>query len=130
MNAYPLAAGVTLLILLLLFATGVNVGRARGLYGIRAPATSGHEMFDRAFRIQMNTQETTVVTLPALWLCAMYASEKWACLLGLAWLLTRIWYAFAYQKDPAKRGPAFGLSFLVFAALWLGAAWGVARSLI
>lgn len=129
MNAYPYASAVTLLVLLLLFATGANVGRARGRYGIKAPATSGHEMFDRAFRIQMNTLENAVMLLPALWLCAIYAGDRWAGLIGLIWLLLRVWYALAYQQDPAKRGPAFGLSFLAFAALWLGAAWGLARSL-
>ena len=118
-----------LLVLLLLFATAANVGRARARYGIKAPATSGHEMFDRAFRIQMNTLENTVQMLPALWLCAVYASDRWAGLIGLFWLLARVWYALAYQKDPAKRGAAFGLSFLAFAALWLGAAWGVAHVL-
>ena len=127
MNIYPYAAAVTLLVLLLLFATAASVGRARGRYGVKAPATSGHEMFDRAFRIQMNTLENTVQMLPALWLCAIYANDRLAGLLGLVWLLLRIWYALAYQRDPAKRGAAFGLSSLAFAALWLGAAWGLAR---
>ena len=129
MTAYPYAAAVTLLVLLLLFATGANVGRARGLYGVKAPATSGHELFDRAFRIQMNTLENVVLLLPALWLCAVYASDRWAGLIGLAWVLLRVWYALAYQQDPARRGAAFGLSFLAFAALWLGAAGGLARGL-
>jgi len=129
MNAYPLAAAVTLLVLLLLVATGINVGRARGRYGIKAPATTGHDMFDRAFRIQMNTLENTVVTLPAFWLCAIYASERGAALVGLVWLVSRVWYALAYQNDPPKRHNAFGLSFLAFAVLWLGAAWGVIRGL-
>jgi len=129
MNAYPIAAAVTLLALLLLVATGINVGRARGRYGIQAPATTGHEMFDRAFRIQMNTLEATVAALPAFWLCAIYASERWAALVGLVWLASRVWYALAYQADPAKRHKPFGLSFLASAVLWLGAAWGVVRSL-
>ncbi|HUW39304.1 MAG TPA: MAPEG family protein [Rhodocyclaceae bacterium] len=129
MNLYPYTAAVTLLVLLLLFATAANVGRARGRYGVKAPATSGHEMFDRAFRIQMNTLENAVQMLPALWLCAVYSGDRLAGLLGLVWLLVRVWYALAYQQDPAKRGAAFGLSFLAFAALWLGAAWGLAHSL-
>lgn len=130
MNTFPFAGAVTLLTLLLLFATGANVGRARGRYGIKAPATSGHEMFDRAFRIQMNTLENTVLVLPALWLCAIYVGDRWAGVIGLAWLLARLWYALAYQKDPAKRGPAFGLSFAAFAALWIGTACGLVRASI
>ncbi len=130
MNAYPYAASITLLVLLLLFATAAMVGRARVRYGVKAPASSGHELFERAFRIQMNTLENAVQMLPALWLCAIYGGDRWAGLIGLVWLLARVWYAAAYQKDPARRGPAFGLSFLAFAALWLGAACGVARVLL
>lgn len=130
MSAYPYTSAVTLLALLLLFVTAANVGRARGLYGIKAPATSGHEMFDRAFRVQMNTLETAVMTLPALWLFAAYASDRWAGVLGLIWVLSRIWYALAYQKNPPTRSAAFSVSFLAFVALWLGAAWGVARGLL
>ena len=40
--------------------------------------------------------------------------------LGAVWLVSRVWYAMAYQQDAAKRGPAFGLSMLVFAVLTLG----------
>lgn len=130
MTAYPFAAAVTLLVLALLFATAANVGRARGLYGIKAPATSGHEMFDRAFRVQMNTLEAAVVMLPALWLFAAYAADRWAGVIGLVWVASRVWYALAYLKDPTSRGPAFGISFLAFVALWLGAAWAVARGLL
>lgn len=118
---------VTALAVLQFMVFGFKVGAARGRYGVKAPATSGHEMFDRAFRIQMNTLENTVQMLPALWLCAIYANDRLAGLLGLVWLLLRIWYALAYQRDPARRGAAFGLSSLAFAALWLGAAWGLAR---
>ena len=45
-----------------------DVGRARGRYGIRAPATSGNEQFERVYRVQMNTLENAIVFLPALWL--------------------------------------------------------------
>ena len=34
---------------------GVQVGRARGRYGVKAPAVSGHEGFERIYRVQMNT---------------------------------------------------------------------------
>ena len=65
-TALPYTALVTLLICLLLFGTAANVGRARGLYGIKAPAVTGHEMFERAYRIQMNTLENAVLVLPTL----------------------------------------------------------------
>jgi glutathione S-transferase len=130
LNHLPLTALVTLLICLLLFAAGINVGRARGLYGIKAPAVTGHEMFERAYRIQMNTLENAVLVLPALWLYASFIGDRGAAAMGGVWLLARIWYAIAYQKDPAKRGPAFGLSVLAFAGLAVGAFWGVLRILV
>jgi len=40
-------------------------------------------------------------------------------------LVGRIWYAFAYQTNPAKRGYGFLISILVIAGLWLGAAYGI-----
>lgn len=127
MTSLPLTSLVTLFVLLLMVGTAMNVGRARGLYGIKAPATTGNELFERAFRVQMNTMESAVVMLPALWLYAGLIDDRGAGLMGLIWLVARVWYALAYLKEPAKRGGGFGLSFLAFAGLWLGALWGVAR---
>jgi len=130
MTAYPLTSLITLLVLALMFLTAANVGRARGRYGIKAPAVSGHEIFERALRIQMNTLENAMLMLPALWLYAGLIGERGAAAMGGVWLLARIWYAIAYQRDPARRGGGFGLSMLAFAGLWLGAAWGVVRLLV
>lgn len=130
MTALPLTSLVTLLVILLLFVTGLNVGRARGRYGIKAPAVTGHEMFDRAFRIQMNTLEQAVLMLPALWLYAGFIGDKGAGIMGMVWIVARIWYAIAYQQDPAKREGGFIVGFLAFAGLWLGAVWGVARTMM
>ncbi len=129
MIALPLTSLITLLILLLMFATGLNVGRARGRYGIKAPAVTGHVMFERAYRIQMNTLENAALLLPALWLYAGFIGDRGAAAMGLVWIVARIWYAIAYQGDPAKRSGGFALSVLTFAGLWLGAIWGVARVL-
>jgi glutathione S-transferase len=130
MTALPLTSLITLFVVLLMFATALNVGRARGLYGIKAPAVTGHEMFDRAFRVQMNTLESAAVMLPALWLYAGFIGDRGAGMMGVVWLVARIWYAIAYQRDPKTRGAAFGIAFLVFVGLWLGAFWGVLRVLL
>lgn len=129
MASLPYTALITLFALVLLFGTAVNVGRCRGKYGIKAPATSGHEMFDRAFRVQMNTLETAVITLPALWLCAAFYDDKRAALLGLVWVLARVWYAIGYMADPAKREGGFAVSMLAFVGLWSGALWAVTAAL-
>ena len=130
MTTFPLTALVTLLISLLMLATGVNVGRARVRYGIKAPSVSGHEMFERAYRIQMNTLENAAMMLPALWVNAGFISDRGAAALGAVWLASRIWYALAYQKEPAKRGPAFGVSMAAFTLLWLVAIFGIGRLLV
>jgi glutathione S-transferase len=130
MTAFPLTSLITLLVLALMFLAAANVGRARVRYGIKAPAVSGHELFERALRIQMNTLENAVLMLPALWLYAGLIGERGAAALGGVWLLARIWYAIAYQRDPKRRGGGFALAMLAFAGLWLGAAWGAVRLLV
>lgn len=125
-----LPALVTLLTVLLLFGTMYVVGRARTRHGIKAPATSGDPAFERAYRVQMNTLESTVMFLPVLWLAASYGFSGWAGIAGLVWLVGRVWYALAYLKDPAKRGPGFGVAMLAWFALLLMAAVGVVRAMM
>ena len=127
LTALPLTSFVTLAVLILMVATGINVGRARTRYGVKAPAVTGHEMFERAFRIQMNTLENAAIMLPAVWLYAGFIGDRGAGVMGAVWVIARIWYAAAYQKDPAKRGGGYGLSVAAFAGLWLGALWGVVQ---
>ncbi|TAL97596.1 MAG: MAPEG family protein [Rhodanobacter sp.] len=124
-----LPALVTLLTMLLLFGTSWVVGSARSKYQIKAPATSGHPAFERAYRVQMNTLEQTVLFLPTLWLAASYGFSGWAGIAGLVWLVGRVWYALAYLKDPAKRGPGFGVATLGWFALLIMAGIGVVRAL-
>ena len=130
MTSYPLASAVTLFVVLLMVVAAINVARARARYGIKAPAVTGHEMFDRAFRIQMNTLENAVQLLPALWLYAAFIDDQGAGVMGVIWIAARVWYAVAYQSDPAKRSGGFGISFLAVVGLWLGALWGIARVLL
>jgi glutathione S-transferase len=125
-----LPALVTLFTVLLMFGTTWIVGRARSRYGIKAPATSGDPAFDRAYRVQMNTLEQTVMFLPLLWLAANYGFTGWAGIAGLVWLVGRIWYAVAYLEDPSKRGPGFGISMLGQLALLIMAIAGVARAMM
>ena len=127
MTSLPLTSLVTLFVVLLMFLAAVNVGRARARYGIKAPAVTGHEMFERAFRIQMNTLENVVLMLPVLWLYAGLIDDRGAAAMGVIWLLGRAWYGVAYQSDPARRSGGFALSMLAFAGLGLGSLWGVIR---
>lgn len=121
---------VTLATCLLLFGCAWYVGMCRGKYGIKAPAISGHPQFDIAYRVQMNTIESTVAFLPALWVAALYYSVTWATSLGAAWVLARVWFALAYARNPASRGPAFALSMGAWGLLLGIGAWGVLSALL
>ena len=118
---------VTLLTVLLLLAVTSMTGFARGKYGIKAPATSGHPVFERAYRVQMNTLEHAVMFLPALWLAARWGNPTWAGILGLVWIIGRVWYVPVYMRDPAARETPFGLAGLALILLIMLAIWGVVR---
>jgi glutathione S-transferase len=120
---------ITWLTLALLVGVAINVGRARGRYGIAAPATTGHPEFERYYRVQMNTTESALAFLPALWLAAWYWSPTQAAACGAVWLAGRVWYALAYVRDPARRSGGFGLSMLALSVLLVGAAIGWVRSI-
>ena len=120
---------VTLLLIIQYLTFTMLVGAARSKSGIKAPAITGDEQFERAYRVQMNTLEQLVLTLPALWLSGLYFNSMVAALLGLAFFLGRVLYRAGYVKDPAKRGPGFGIGFLASIGLVLTAAWGVITAL-
>ncbi len=121
MPAYNVVVVVTLLALLLYFGMGLRVAAARGKYGVVAPAVTGAPEFERAYRIQMNTLEWLPLFLPSLWLFAAYWNQFLAAALGLVWILGRLLYMTSYTKDPAKRGPGFGIQALATLVLLLGA---------
>lgn len=125
-----LPALVVLLAVLLQFGTMFAVGRARGKYGIKAPATSGHPAFERAYRVQMNTLEAVLLFLPTLWLAVHYGYAGWAGVAGLVWIVGRAWYALAYLGDAARRGGGFALGMLAWAAVLLMAVAGTGRALL
>ena len=121
---------VTLLIGLFYFYTAFRVGNLRGKHGIKAPATSGHPQFDRAYRVQLNTLEQMGIFLPFLWVSAFYPIPwAWlAPLIGFIWLLGRIVYLRGYMTDPDKRligAMTGGLTSLV---MFIIAAAGVVRA--
>src|ERR1700733_6007191 len=105
---------------------GFAVGKAREIYGVKAPATSGNEMFERYFRVQMNTLEQLVVFVPGIVLFPLYVEPRIAAGLGLVFVIGRAWYFRQYVRDPGKRSVAFGLSFLPVVILLVGGLIGAA----
>lgn len=119
---YP--AAVTVLTLLFYFVVTANSGRNRARHHIAAPAVTGHEEYERAYRVQINTLEHMAFFLPSMWLFAWSVSAAWAALIGLVWIAGRILYAIAYYRDPTKRAPGMMITFLAQTALFIGAAIG------
>jgi glutathione S-transferase len=127
---FPLTALATLLALGVYFYAGLAVGRARGKYGVKAPAVTGDPAFERVFRAQQNTLEWLPLFLPALWLFASAWGDKWAALVGILWALARLAYVITYSAAANKRGGAFMAQFILFAIAWLGALVGVMKALV
>ena len=127
---FHLTALVTCLAVLFYFLTSVQVAKARGTFGIKAPAISGNPDFERVFRVQMNTLEWMPIFLPALWLFAIYISDAIAAALGVVWIVGRILYLTGYSKAANKRGTGFGIQFVAAMLLWLGAVGAIAWRLV
>ena len=78
---------VTALALLQFVYFGIQVGRARERFGVKAPAITGNDQFERSFRVQQNTLESIVVFLPSLYLFSRYFNPLWAAGLGVVYLI-------------------------------------------
>lgn len=116
----PYVLIVTVVALLQFIWFGWQVGAARSKYNIPAPAVSGNEIFERVFRVHMNTLEQLVVFLPALWIFAFFVSPIWAAALGVVFIVGRAIYARSYVKDPKGRSLGFLLSILPATSLLIG----------
>ena len=112
---------VAVIAVLQLIFFSVLVGSARGKYGVSAPAVVGHELFERAYRVQMNTLEVLVAFLPALFLAAKYWPQPAIAGIGAIYVLGRSIYWRAYMGAPKSRGLGFGLSVLPVLVLLLAA---------
>lgn len=121
---------VTALALLQYFWLGYFVSAARVRHDIKAPATSGHPEFDRAFRVHMNTLEQLMVLLPALWLFGWYVHALIGALIGLLFIAGRFIYQAGYMKDPASRRPGSMVSGVAMVVLLVGGLIGAAVSWI
>jgi hypothetical protein len=122
----PYVALVTLLALTQYFWFSFRVMTARGKYGVAAPAVTGNEIFERHFRVHMNTQEQLILLLPSLWIFARFISPIWAAVLGLIYVIGRAIYAFSYVRDPKKRELGFIISITPVAVMMAGIAiWAI-----
>ena len=106
------------------------VGRARVRYNVPAPAMSGHPVFERYFRVQMNTLEQLVIFTPALFMFAYLLNAYLAALLGALFIVGRALYFYGYVQDPKRRHIGFLLSVIPNFILLGGAIFGAVRAML
>ncbi len=102
------------------FLFGLAVARARQRYQVRAPATTGHEVFERTFRAQMNTLEQLVIFLPSIVLFAYYINAAWAAALGALFVIGRALFFRGYVKAADARHVGFSLGAVATLVLLRG----------
>lgn len=107
---------------------GFAVAQARGRYNVVAPATTGNEVFERYFRVQMNTLEQLLIFIPSIAIFAHYFSPLLAAAAGAVFLVGRLIYFVTYVKDPKKREAGFILTALPNSFLVVGALVGAVRA--
>jgi uncharacterized MAPEG superfamily protein len=112
---YP-AAGTMAAVMVYIYHSS-QVGGARDTYKIKAPATTGHPVFERVFRTQQNTLEQLAAFVPTLWVFALAVSPKGAWYGSLFWCATRIIYGQQYYHDAKYRGVASAMTVLTLLAL-------------
>ena len=105
-----------------------QVGAARGKAVIQPPAMTGDENFERVLRVQLNTLEQLIITLPAMWICANYFRADVAAILGAIFFIGRLIYRNSYIKDPSTRIAGMLVGFFANISLVLVAIWGVISS--
>ena len=120
---------VTMLALFEFIGFANAVGNARVRYGVKAPATTGNEQFERYFRVQQNTLEQLLLFLPSLWIAAAYWNPLLVAAVGAVFLLGRLLYFRGYVREPRQRHVGFVLSIVPSAVLALAATFGIVRAL-
>jgi glutathione S-transferase len=127
MTEFSLTAFTTLAAIALYFYMGLRVGMARSKFDVPAPATTGHPVFERMFRVQMNTLEWMPIFLPVIWLCALYQSDLFAATIGLVWIGGRIAFMTGYTADAKKRSLGFLIQFVAVIVLFIGTIFGAVQ---
>lgn len=128
--AHDLVVLVALLSLLLVLYMSIRVGQGRYKYDIKAPATTGNPDFERLYRVHYNTLEQLPVYLVSLWVFSTYVMALAAAILGAVWIVGRVIFMVGYAQAAEKRSLGYAISGIATIILFLGALFGVVRSLV
>ena len=124
----PIIELIAIIAVLQYLMFGYLVGAQRRVSGLKAPQMTGHDGFERMYRVQSNTMECLVAFLPLLLLAANNASVFLVIPLGVCYLVGRTLYWRAYTADPATRGLGFMLTLFPILGLAVLAAIGTILS--
>jgi glutathione S-transferase len=119
---------VATLSLLQFLTFGALTGNARKTSGLKAPAMTGHDGFERMYRVQMNTLEVLIAFLPSLFIAAKYWPPAIVSLIGAVYLIGRMLYWRAYINPKSSRTLGFFLSLIPTLVLCLMALTGIILS--
>lgn len=126
----PFIEIIALLTVLQYLSFGYLAGAQRNVSGLKAPAMTGHDGFERMYRVQMNTLELMVAFLPVLFLAGKYWPALLIAPIGAVYLVGRTIYWRAYVSNPASRTLGFMLSYLPIVVLLVLAVIGSIIALI
>ncbi|XP_072256688.1 leukotriene C4 synthase-like [Pyxicephalus adspersus] len=76
---------------------------ARRKYKISPPNTSGHPVFERVFRAQLNCSEYFPIFLSVLWVAGIFFHQGIAAICGLCYLYARYEYFHGYTASAQRR---------------------------
>lgn len=106
------------------------VGLARGRTGVKAPAISGNEEFEKYFRVQQNTLERLAMFLPALWIFSYYINSVAGVSIGAFFIIGRFMYFLGYTKEASKRSMGYLIGELGINILMIGSVVGIVMSML
>jgi glutathione S-transferase len=132
-NYLPAIPNLGLLLLSILFIIAVYYGQSiqvtikRIKAGIKYPAVSGEDQFERVFRAHYNSLENIVIVIPLILIFGFTVNMFWGAIAGFGWGIFRIFYAIGYSKSAATRHPAGGISSLFLIILFAGSLFGLLK---
>jgi len=98
----------------------MNCGRNRTKHKIAAPAITGHEEYERAYRVQMNALKHMVFFLTSMLAVRLVVSANRAAGIGLLLVVGRILFTLGYYRDPTKRVPGMVITLAAQIVLFIG----------
>jgi glutathione S-transferase len=91
---------ITVVSLIIYQFLSILVSRARHEHGVKAPATTGNDIFERYHRTHMNFLENLMLFIPLVWIAGLEYSQNFIYLSAcLVWIIGRLVFSYSYVKN-------------------------------